>query len=163
VMKGDLIYPHQTYPQYPTANTVQSYYPPPTPQPQHFLSTPLALVSHATTTPTTPWPMGINTPTLPLHLVHLPPHHQTKNATDNKARSKARNASISLRRRRAPLNPNTNLPRTSLTRPSKQHFYCHFHGWVTTHGWPSGHGGYHGDPCQFMKSRPSVPSSPLPC
>jgi hypothetical protein len=24
--------------------------------------------------------------------------------------------------------PNTNLPRTSLTRPSKQHFYCHFHG-----------------------------------
>ncbi len=34
--------------------------------------------------------------------------------------------------------PNTNLPRTSLSRPSKLHFYCHFHGWVTTHGWPSG-------------------------
>jgi hypothetical protein len=26
---------------------------------------------------------------------------------------------------------------------------------VTTHGWPSGHGSHHGDPCQFMKSRPS--------
>ncbi len=24
--------------------------------------------------------------------------------------------------------PNTNLPRTSLSRPSKLHFYCHFHG-----------------------------------
>jgi hypothetical protein len=49
----------------------------------------------------------------------------------------------------------TTLPRTSLSRPSKQHFYCHFHGWVITHGWPSGYGGHHGDKCQFMKSRPS--------
>ncbi len=48
---------------------------------------------------------------------------------------------------------NTTLPRTSLLRPSKLHFYCHHHGWVTTHGWPSGHGGHHGDPCMFMKSR----------
>jgi hypothetical protein len=29
--------------------------------------------------------------------------------------------------------PNNNLPRISLSRPSKLHFYCHFHGWVTTH------------------------------
>jgi hypothetical protein len=54
--------------------------------------------------------------------------------------------------------PNTNLPRTSLSRPSKLHFYCH---WVTTDGWPSGHGGYHGDPCQFMKSRPSEFTPPM--
>ncbi len=53
----------------------------------------------------------------------------------------------------------TNLPRTSLSRPSK-HYYCHHHGWMTTHGGPSGHGGHHGDPCQFMKSRLS---EPLPC
>ncbi len=51
---------------------------------------------------------------------------------------------------------NTTLPRTSLLRPSKLHFYCHYHGWVTTHGWPSGHGGHHcGAPCMFMVSRPS--------
>ncbi len=47
------------------------------------------------------------------------------------------------------------LPRTSLLRPSKMHFYCHHHGWVTTHGWPSGHGGHHGTPCMFMAARPS--------
>ena len=57
--------------------------------------------------------------------------------------------------------PNTNLPRTSLSRPSKLHFYCHFHGWVTTHGWPSGNGGHHGDPCQFMKSRLSEFTAPM--
>jgi hypothetical protein len=48
--------------------------------------------------------------------------------------------------------PNNTLPRTSLSRPSKLHFYCHFHGWVTTHGWPSGN---YGNKCQFMTSRPS--------
>ncbi len=26
---------------------------------------------------------------------------------------------------------------------------------MTTHGWPSGQGSHHGDPCQFMKYRPS--------
>ncbi len=36
VMEGDLIYPPQTYPHYPTVNTVQPSYPPPTPSP-HFL------------------------------------------------------------------------------------------------------------------------------
>ncbi len=46
-------------------------------------------------------------------------------------------------------------PLTSLLRPSKLHFYCHHHGWVTTHGWPSRHGGHHGAQCMFMKSRPS--------
>jgi hypothetical protein len=51
--------------------------------------------------------------------------------------------------------PNANLPRTSLLRPSKLHFYWHHHGWVTTHRWPSGQGGHHGDTCMFMKSRPS--------
>jgi hypothetical protein len=48
-MEGDLIYPPKTYPQYPTANTMQPYYPPPRPQPQHFLPP--------------PWPW---VPTLPL-------------------------------------------------------------------------------------------------
>ncbi len=45
VTEGDLIYPPQTYPQYPTANTVQPYYgyPPRTPQPQHFLPPPPGL------------------------------------------------------------------------------------------------------------------------
>jgi len=57
--------------------------------------------------------------------------------------------------------PNTNLPRTSMSRPSKLHYYCHFHGWVTTHGWPSGNGGHHGDACQFMKSHPSEFTPPM--
>ncbi len=57
--------------------------------------------------------------------------------------------------------PNINLPRASLSRPSKLHFYCHFHGWVTTHGWPSGNGGHHGDQCQFMKSRLSEFTAPM--
>ncbi len=69
-------------------------------------------------------------------------------------KGKARKPRTSLKRRREAGNPNTNLPLTSLTSPSKLHFYCHFHGWVT--GWSSGQGGDHGDPCQFMKSRPSV-------
>jgi hypothetical protein len=56
---------------------------------------------------------------------------------------------------------NTNLPHTFLSRPSKLHFYCHFHGWMTTHGWPSGNGEHHGDPCQFMMSRPSEFTSPM--
>ncbi len=107
-MEGDLIYPPQTYPQYPTANAVQPYYPPPTPQPQNFLPPPLALDTNPTTlTPITPWPMATNTPTPPLH---LPPHHQTRKATDSKARSKARKASISLGRRRAPLTPTYLVP-----------------------------------------------------
>ncbi len=50
---------------------------------------------------------------------------------------------------------NTTLPRISLLRPYKTHFYCHHHGWVTTHGWPSGHEGHHNAPCMFMVSRPS--------
>jgi hypothetical protein len=47
--------------------------------------------------------------------------------------------------------PNNTLPHTSMSRPSKLHFYCHYHGWVITHGWTFGHGGHHGDACQFMK------------
>ena len=48
-----------------------------------------------------------------------------------------------------------------MSRPSKLHFYCHFHGWVTTHGWSSGNGGHHGDACQFMKPRPSEFTLPM--
>jgi hypothetical protein len=99
VMKGDLIYPPQTYPQYPTANTVQPSYPPPTPQPQHFLP--------PSPGPITPWPMDTNIPTLPLHLL---PHHQTRKATDSKARSQARKARTSLKRRLAPLTLNFLVP-----------------------------------------------------
>jgi hypothetical protein len=53
---------------------------------------------------------------------------------------------------------NTTLPRTSLLRPSKLHFYCHYHGWVTTHGWPSGHGGhvYPPQPLPTILPRPLV-------
>jgi hypothetical protein len=72
----------------------------------------------------------------------LPTQPQTRKATDRNQKCNKKD-----KKGQTP-------PRTSLSRPSKLHFYCHFHGWVTTHGWPSGHGGYHGDPCQFvMKSR----------
>jgi hypothetical protein len=108
VMEGDLIYP----PPKRTLNT-----PPPIQcnlitLPQHHnpkpsYHPPLALVSHSTTTHTTPWSMGTNTPTLPLH---LPPPHQTRKATDSKARSKVRKASISLRGRRTPLTPTSLVP-----------------------------------------------------
>ena len=94
VMEGDLIYPPPTYPQYPTANTVQPYYPPPTPQPQHFLPPPPGL-GYQPNNPYPYYPMadGYQYP-------YTPP---TRKATDSKARNKARKASISLRRRRAPL------------------------------------------------------------
>jgi hypothetical protein len=65
VMEGDLVYPPQTHPPYPTVNTAQqSYYPPPTPPPYHFLP-PSPGLDWIPTTPITPWPMGTNTPTPP--------------------------------------------------------------------------------------------------
>jgi hypothetical protein len=40
VMGGDLIYPPQTHPQYPTANSMQPYYPQPPPYPLQLLPPP---------------------------------------------------------------------------------------------------------------------------
>ena len=105
VMEGDLVYPPQTYSSYPTVNTVQPYYPPTTPPPPIFYHPPLALDSHPTITPTILWPMGTNTPT-PSLLLHLHPPHQTRKATNNRLRSKAKKAE----RRRAPLTPTSRVP-----------------------------------------------------
>ena len=96
-------------------------------------------------------------PLLPLLLL-LPPHPD-KNGNRQKGNKRDKKDKTTPKEKTG--TPNTNLPRTSLSRPSKLHFYCHFHGWVTTHGWPSGNGGHHGDPCQFMKSRPSEFTSPM--
>ncbi len=90
-------------------------------------------------------------PLLPLRML---PHPKTRKATDRKAINKKGKKGQTPPKAKTGT-PNTSLPRTSLSRPSKLHFYCHFHGWVTTHGWPSSNGGHHGDACQFMKSRPS--------
>jgi hypothetical protein len=53
---------------------------------------------------------------------------------------------------------NTTLPRTSLARTSKLHFYCHHHGSVTTHGWPTGQGEHL---YQFMGARRSEFIAPM--
>ena len=45
-------------------------------------------------------------------------------------------------------------PRTSLTAPSPDHYYCFVHGWVKTHGWKNGQ--WNGEFCRVMSS----PSSP---
>ncbi len=138
---------------------MQPYYPPHQPYPpQHFFPPPsLALVS--TPTPT-PWPMGSTLTLPPLLPLPLPTNPQPdKKGNRQKGNKKDKKGQTPPKAKTG--TPNTNLPHTSLSRPSKLHFYCHFHGWVTTHGWPSGNGGHYGDAGQFMKSRPSKFTPPM--
>ncbi len=122
-MGGDSPYPtfpQPSYPQYPTANaTMQPYYPPQQPYPpQQFLQPPPGLGFNPYPTP---WPMVFTFTLTPLLLLPLPTHPQTRKATDRKAIRKTRKAKHRLRQRQGLLTP-INLPRTSLSRPSKLHF-----------------------------------------
>jgi hypothetical protein len=116
VMGGDLIYPTQIYPQYPTANSMQPCLLPSTTIPSTILTTP-------------PWPWLLTLPLphgrwfLSLHPPHLPPHRpphrpqplplQTRKVLDSKA-TKDR---TSKKRRRAALAP-TSLALLSRARSS---------------------------------------------
>jgi hypothetical protein len=103
---------------------------PNTTTPTLFTIPPLALGSHPTTiTPITPWPMGTNTSTLPVPA--LASSDKKGNRQQGKKQGQQGKKGQHQPKERTGT-PNTNLPRTSLTRPSKQDFYCHFHGWVTT-------------------------------
>jgi hypothetical protein len=105
-MGGDLIYPTSpppSYPQYPTANAMQPFYPPHQPYPsQQFLPPP-------------PWPWFQPLPLphgqwflpLPFHrCCHCAPHPQT----DRKAIKKTRKARHRLRQRQGPLTSTSHVP-----------------------------------------------------
>jgi hypothetical protein len=165
-MGGDLIYPTSpppSYPHSPTANAMHPYYPPHQPYQvglgkvevgttQQFLPPPPGLGFNPYPYPMAngfypyPTPAAAPTPAQAYSLSDKKGNRQKGNKKDKKGQTPPEAKTDT---------PNTNLPRTSLSRPSKLHFYCHFHGWVNTHGWPSGNGEHHGDTCQFMKSRPS--------
>ena len=162
-MTGDLLYPNLLL--YPTINSAQHSYPHPfyqnTPygqyaQPQPHLPPPpgLGFSPH----PSYPYPMANALyPYYPPTPAPAPaPAPATSDQTGNRQRGKKKGKPGNKTPQTEKTGtPNTTLPRTSLLRPSKLHFYCHHHGWVTTHGWPSGNGGHHGDACMFMKARPS--------
>jgi hypothetical protein len=149
---GDLVYPTPPPPTFTLNTLLQTPCSHITSNPNHILPTtfyPPILALGSTLTPT-PWPMVSTHTPLPLHR-----HPQTRKATDSKARNKARKARHRLKRRRGPLT----IP---LSRPSKLHFYCHYHGWVTTHSrvaiwtwWTS----WRCVPINEVSS----PSSPPPC
>ena len=152
MMGGDLIYPMSPPPSYPhhhTPNTLR-----PTPCNLITLPTNLILLNKSyhpplalglTPTPT-PWPIVFTLTLPPLLPLRLPPHPQTRQATDRKAIRKTRKARHRLRLRQGPLTPTSLLP-LCLALPNCTSIASHFHGWVTTHGWPSGNGDHHGDPC----------------
>ena len=163
VMNGDLLYPNPTpNPLYPTINSAQHSYPTPfypTPygqyaQPQPYLPPPpgLGFSPH----PSYPYPMANALyPYPPIPAPAPAPAPATSDKTGNRQKGRKGKPGNKSPQKEKTGTLNTTLPRTSLLRPSKLHFYCHHHGWVTTHGWPSGNGGHHGDTCMFMKSRPS--------
>ncbi len=126
--------------------TMQPYYPP-----QPFLPPPLAVVSNPTTRTPRPMFSTLPSPHLPLLLPQPPCFPSDKKGNRQKGNKRDKKDKTPPKDKTG--TPNTNPLRTSLSHPSKLHYYCHHHGWVTIHGWPSGHGGHHGDPCQFMKSR----------
>ena len=160
MMGGDPIYPMSpppSYPQYPTANAMQPYYPPHQPYPpQQFLPPPPGLGFNPY-----PYPMANGFYPYPPPAVAPAPAPSLPDKKGNRQKGNKKDKKGQTPPKAKTGTPNTNLPRTSLSRPSKLHFYCHFHGWVTTHGWPSGNGGHHGDACQFMKSRPSEFTPPM--
>ena len=159
VMTGDLLYPT---PFYPTINSAQHSYPTPfypTPygpyaQPQSYLPPPpgLGFSPH----PSYPYPMAnamYPYPPTPAPAPAPAPAPTTSDKTGNRQKGKKQGKQGNKTPQKEKTGTlNTTLPRTSLLRPSKLHFYCHHHGWVTTHGWPSGNGGHHGDACMFMKT-----------
>jgi hypothetical protein len=144
-------------PQYPTANAMQPYYPPHQPYPpQQFLPPPPGLGFNPY-----PYPMANGFYPYPSPAVAPAPAYSRSDKKGNRQKGNKKDKKGQTPPKAKTGTPNTNLPRTSLSRPSKLHFYCHFHGWVTTHGWPSGNGGHHGDTCLFMKSRPSEFTPPM--
>jgi hypothetical protein len=152
-MGGDLIYPTfppPSYPQYPTANAMQPYYPPHQPySPPQFLP-PLPGLGF------NPYPYPMANGFYPYYPTLAPaPAYPPSDKKGNRRKGNKKDKKGQTPPKAKTGTPNTNLPRTSLFCPSKLHFYCHFHGWVTTHGWQSGNGGHYGDACQFMKFRPS--------
>jgi hypothetical protein len=168
MMTGDLLYPNPLYPNplYPTINSAQHLYPTPPlyPTQQHLYPTPGAYLPPPPGLGFAPHPMA-NAPyshNYPMANAMYPyppavapspaPASSDKAGTRQKGKNK-KGSKTAPKEKTGTLN--TTLPRTSLLRPSKTHFYCHHHGWVTTHGWPSGHGGHHGAPCMFMVSHPS--------
>ena len=139
MMTGDLLYPN---PLYPTINSAQHLYPPPPlyPTQQHLYPPPGA---YPTPQPYLPPPPGLGFAPHPHYpmanaMYQYPPTvaPSPAPASSDKAgtRQKGKNKKGS---KTAPKEKtgtlNTTLPRTSLLRPSKTHFYCHHHGWVTTH------------------------------
>ena len=101
----DQIYPtppQPSYPQYPTANSMQPYYPQPQPYPpQQFLPPPPGLGYNPY-----PHPMANGFyPYSPLATALLLPLPQTIKATDREATKETRKTRPSLRKRRAHLTP----------------------------------------------------------
>ncbi len=165
MMTGYLLYPN---PLYPTINSAQQpLYPTQYYDPTTRVLHPTPHGAYASPQPYLPPPPGLGFsphPHYPIANAMYPyppaPAPTPAHASSDKAGTRQRSKKQGKQGNKTPPKEktgilNTTLPRTSLLRPSKLHFYCHHHGWVTTHGWPSGHGGHHGDPCMFMKSRPS--------
>jgi hypothetical protein len=110
-MGGDSLYPtfpQPSYPQYPTANAMQPYYPPHQPYPpQQYLPPPPGLGFNPYPTP---WPMVFTLTLTPLLPLPLPTHPQTRKATDKKAIRKPRKARHRLRQRQGHLTPTSLVP-----------------------------------------------------
>ena len=139
VMTGDLLYPT---PFYPTLNSAQHSYPtPPYPtpygpyaQPQPYLPPPpgLGFSPH----PSYPYPM-VNAmypyPPTPAPAPSPAPAPATSDNTGNRQKGKKQGKKGNKNPQKEKTGTlNTTLPRTSLLRPSKLHFYCHHHGWVAS-------------------------------
>jgi hypothetical protein len=142
VMGGDLIYPPKTNLQYPTANSMQPYYP----QHHHTLNN---SYHHSPGLGFPPYPYPMANGFYPYTSPPVPapaPSPAPSDKKDFRQQGKKQGKKGQNQPKEKTGTPNINLPRTYLMHPFKLHFYCHFHGWVITHGWPSGHGSYHGDP-----------------
>jgi hypothetical protein len=117
-MGGESLYPTfspPSYPQYPTANAMQPYYPPHQPYlPQQFLPPPPGLGFNPYPYPMAngfyPSAMGFTPTLLPLLPLPLPTHPQTRKATDRKAVRKTRKARHRLRQRQGHLTPTSLVP-----------------------------------------------------
>jgi hypothetical protein len=105
VMEGDLIYPPQPYPQYPTANTVQPYYPTPTLQPQNILPPPPGTPYHY---PYYPMANGYQYPYTPPAPAPAP-----SDKKGNRQQGKKQGKKGQHQPKEKTGTPNLNLPRTS--------------------------------------------------
>ncbi len=127
-MGGDLIYPTpppQSNTHYPTANAMQPFYhqvqPYPTPQ---FLPPSPGLGFNAY-----PYPMANGFYPYPPPLAPaLAPAPSPSDKKGNRQKGNKKDKKDKTPPKAKTGTPNTNLPRTSLSRPSRLHFYCPFHG-----------------------------------